>query len=152
MRFVLLTMLVACSSDNNVHHLPDAPCTPVDPTIDVVAPTSYACHDPFKTKVTLTNSTCEPLVVSDVKLTAMITNGPCAPATAGMYPGQTVGVGLSNTVLDLTTGPFCCTPGACPTPFQCDETFTVTVDTPLGPLVKTETAHLSLDGCPEICP
>ena len=145
-------MLVACGADNNVHHLPDAPCVPADPTIELTAPTTYACHDLFMTKVTITNNECEPLQVADVKLTGMVTNGPCTSANPGTHAGTTIGTGLSG-VIDLNGGAFCCTaPGPCPTPFQCDETFTITLDTQLGQIVKTEDAHLSLDGCTEICP
>jgi hypothetical protein len=152
MRLLLLTMLVACGGDDNVHHLPDAPCVPADPTIELMAPTTYACHDLFTTKVTVTNSTCAPLQVEDVKVTGVVTNGSCTPPGPGTFPGSTIGTGLSG-VIDVNGGAFCCfAPGPCPTPFQCDETFTITLDTPAGPLVKTENAHLSLDACDVVCP
>jgi len=48
---------------------------------------------------------------------------------------------------------FCCTaPGPCPSPLECDETYTLTVQTPAGDISKDETVHLSLGGCDVVCP
>ena len=147
-----LASVAACSGDNGVHHFADAPCNPTANMIEVVTPTAYACHEPFKAKVTVTNDSCTSLTVQDVKITAMVTAGQCSPAGPGTYPGTTIPNGQSGVALDLTSGPFCCLSPGCPASFQCDEVFTYTIDTSEGVLSKSQLAHLSLDNCSEICP
>lgn len=153
MRTVLaFSILTACGSDP-VHHLPDAPCVPAlaDYSIMLSTPQSYACHDPFHASIVFTNASCAPVTVHDVKVTGTVTNGACTPPPPGMSGGATVAA-HNNTTLTFAGGMFCCTAPGCPTPFQCDEHYVWTVDTDLGPVTATADAHLSLDGCNQICP
>ena len=152
---VVITLAAACGDDGGVHHLADAPvCTQDRPTIAIVAPSTYACHEPFKSKVSLTNNGSCDLTVQDIKLTAEVTFGPCGPAGPGTYPPMTMVVqpGQTAVVLDLTSAPFCCTSPGCPSTLQCDETFRFEVTTNAGAISRVATAHLSLDGCDVVCP
>lgn len=154
---VAFVFVAACGGDDQVHHQPDAPvapdaCGPSQVTIDVVAPVTYACHELFKSKVTLTNGSCAALTVSAIKLTTVVTAGQCGAPGVGMYPGMTVAAGQSAAVLDLTSGAFCCLSPGCPTPLECDEEYTFELTTPSGMLSAKKTAHLSLGGCDVICP
>ncbi|MBA3463155.1 MAG: hypothetical protein H0T46_24575 [Deltaproteobacteria bacterium] len=152
---ILLSVLAACGEDDSVHHLGDAPvCTPSDPTIEIVAPTVYACRDPFKSKVSITNNTCENLLVQSIRLTAAVTAGACGPAGPGTYQPMTMGLqpGETGVLLDLTSGPFCCRAPGCPASLQCDESFTFEVTTSAGVFTSVSMAHLNLDGCNVVCP
>jgi len=150
----VLVLVAACGNDSRVHHLPDAPCTPGAAPVMIVAPAAYACHDPFKSKVSITNNSCEPLEIQQITGTAMVTTGVCTPpGPATFVPLKTtVAVGQTTVVLDLTGNTFCCLAPACPTPLQCDEDFTFNVVTNAGTFSSVSTAHLSLDGCTVICP
>lgn len=153
-RVSLLVSLLAsaCGSSNDSRHIEDA-CVAGVNEATLTGPASYVCHDPFKSMVTFTNNTCASLKVTGVKLSAVTSSGACVPPGDYTYPGNNVAAGGTMTVLDLTGGMFCCTaPGPCPTPFQCDETYTLTVQTPAGDITKTESVHLSLDGCDVVCP
>jgi hypothetical protein len=152
---LLVVLLVACSSDDDVRHVPDAPpdqCVDGEVTLATTTPAAYACHDPFTAKLTVTNGSCSPLEVQSVRVSAVVTSGACAPPGAGTFPGATIAAGEEGTVLDLTGDAFCCTSPGCPAQFQCDETFTFDVMTSKGPLTATQAVHLSLDGCDVICP
>ncbi len=115
-------------------------------------PTAYACHDPFKLKIDLTNNSCAAVRVQDIKLTGVVTSGACSPPGPGNFPAFTVAPSATSAILDFTGGPFCCIAPGCPASFQCDEQYTITIDTPQGPITKQTTAHLSLDNCNQICP
>ena len=155
MRLLLaLGVLAACGNDP-VHHLGDAACVQqvTDYTVALTTPAAYACHEPYKAKVVLSNDSCAPVTVADVKITGVVTSGPCTPPPVSTYPTTfTVAAHASNTVLDLTGGTFCCFQNACPTPFQCDEHYTIDIATPQGTITKTADVHLSLAGCDVICP
>ncbi|MEO6775580.1 MAG: hypothetical protein ABI467_21645 [Kofleriaceae bacterium] len=147
---LVASVLGACG-DESARHILDA-CTNGSNSMTLAGQSSYVCHDPFKAQVTFTNDTCAPLVVTGVKLSAVTTTGACVPPGDYTYPGRTVGVGETTTVLDLTGGKFCCTaPGPCPATLECDETYTMTVQSAAGDIAKTETVHLSLGGCDEVC-
>jgi len=161
----VLTLLIAAAAcgDDGVHHLGDAPpCTPSPSTVTVDGLPSYACHDHYKAKVSITNNSCALMLVQSVKISAgMVTTGICGPSGAGTYPAGATGggqamlaVGETAVVLNLTGNAFCCTaPGPCPTPLQCDESNTFDVVTNAGTFTSAaSSAHLSLDGCTEVCP
>jgi len=150
---VVSLVLGACNSDNGARHIADS-CVDGSDSMTLTGQASYVCHDPFKAQVTFTNNTCAPLAVTGVKLSAITTNGACVPPGDYVYPGnKVVAVGQTMTVLDLTGNAFCCTaPGPCPMPFECDETYTMTVQSAAGDISKTESVHLSLGGCTEVCP
>ena len=145
----------ACGDDSRVHHFGDAPpCTASPSPVEIVAPTAYACNEPFKSKVSITNTSCEPLTIQTVKLSAAVTSGQCGAAGPGMYPSRQMTLAPAETavLLDLTAGPFCCTSPGCPATFQCDEAFTFMVVTNAGTFTKVVSSHLNLDGCGVICP
>ena len=153
-RFMVL-LLIGCGSDDDVGKIPDAPPC-IEGTIDVelTAPDAYACHAPFMSTVRVTNGSCNPITIENVKIRAMVTAGPCGPAGPGTYDSAAPRINslASAVVLDLESGPFCCTaPGPCPTPMQCDETFTFDVVTSAGTFSSASSAHVSLDGCDEVC-
>ena len=148
---VVSLAMTACGSDS-ARHILDA-CMNGSNSMTLAGPTSFACHEPYKATVTFTNDTCDPLVVTGIKLSAITTTGACVPPGDYTYPGRTVAVGETSTVLDLTANPFCCTaPGPCPTPLECDETYTLTVQSAAGDISKSESVHLSLGGCDVVCP
>lgn len=152
---LVLVLLLSCGDDGGVHHFGDAPPCTVSPSpVEIVAPTAYACNEPFKSTVSITNTSCAPLTVQTVKLTAAVTTGQCGPAGAGMYmPKQKMlAPSESAVVLDLTSGPFCCTAPGCPATLQCDESFTFEVVTNAGSFTKVVSSHLNLDGCNVVCP
>jgi hypothetical protein len=122
-------------------------------TVAVAAPATYACHEPFKAMVDVTNQSCQPVTIQRVLLTGVVTSGSCAPPGPGTYnPAVTsVAKGQTARVLDLTGGQFCCT-NACPATFMCDERYTFTVETSAGMLTGSTMAHLDLGGCDQICP
>jgi hypothetical protein len=154
-RTVLFLSVLAACGDDGVHHLADAPpCTPTASTVQIVAPTTYTCQQPFMSKVSVTNNSCAPMTVTAVKLTAAVTTGQCSPAGAGMYPPKQAKLAAGETaiVLDLTAGPFCCLSPGCPASFQCDEAFTFEAVTNAGSFTGVESSHLSLDSCQQICP
>jgi hypothetical protein len=154
-RTVLLVSALAACGDDGVHHLADAPpCTPTASTVEVTGPATYACQQPYMAKVSLTNNSCAPMTVSAVKLSAAVTSGQCGPSGAGMYqPKQAkLAAGETAVVLDLTGGTFCCLAPGCPATLQCDEAFTFEAVTNAGSFSGVESSHLSLDGCPTICP
>ncbi|MEP6859028.1 MAG: hypothetical protein ABJE66_00310 [Deltaproteobacteria bacterium] len=147
----VVSLLGACGGDDTRHIL-DA-CTNGSNSMTLSGPASFACHEPYKAQVTFTNESCTPLVVTGVKLSATTTTGACVPPGDYTYPGRTVGIGETMTVLDLTARPFCCTaPGPCPDPLECDESYTLTVQSAAGDISKSETVHLSLGGCDVVCP
>ncbi len=149
---LLVSLIASCSSNDDSRHIEDACVAGVNEST-LTGPASYACHDPFKSLVTFTNNTCAPLQVTGVKIHAITTSGACTPPGDYTYAGTTVAAGDTMTVLDLTGNQFCCiAPGPCPTPLECDETYTLTVQTPAGDISKTETVHLSLGGCDTVCP
>src|SRR3954468_24964749 len=148
-------LVSACGSDDGGNHLPDAPvCTSMDPALEIVAPTAYACHDPFKSKLSITNNTCDNLTISQVKLTAMVTSGPCGPAGPGTYPAMTMALQPheSGVLVDITSGPFCCGAPGCAAAMQCDEAFTFEITTNAGVFSKTASAHIDLSNCDVVCP
>jgi len=150
--FLVSLLASACGSSNDSRHIDDA-CVAGVNTSMLTGPATYACHDPFKSLVTFTNNTCAPLKVTGVKIHAITTSGACMPPGDYTYAGTTVPAGSEMTVLDLTGNMFCCTaPGPCPSPLECDETYTLTVQTPAGDISKDETVHLSLGGCDVVCP
>jgi len=152
MRAVIVVSLLGACGGDSARHILDA-CTNGSDSMTLTGQASYVCHDPFKAQVTFTNETCAPLVVTGVKLSAVTTTGACVPPGDYTYAGKTVGVGETMTVLDLTGNKFCCTaPGPCPDPLECDETYTLTVQSAAGDISKTESVHLSLGGCTEVCP
>jgi hypothetical protein len=154
MRLVALLLVAACG-DDPVHALPDAPCVPQlsDYSIVVSGPTQYACHDPFKTEVVLTNNSCAKFTATTVKLHTDVLNGNCTPAGDFTYmQPAVVAAHSSGDLLNFTGNKFCCFQSACPTPMQCDELNTYTVATPAGDITGTYMEHQSLDGCDEICP
>jgi len=110
------------------------------------------CHDNYTAKVTLTNNTCSAITVQNVLLSAVVTSGQCGPPGPGTYQGSTVGAGQTTTVLDLTSGPFCCGGSGCAASMQCDETYTFKVVTAATTYTATKDVHLSLDNCDVICP
>lgn len=152
---VIIVLAAACGDDDGVHHLADSPqCTPLDSVVSVTAPTAYACHANYSSKVELTNNTCDPMTVTSIKLTPKVTSGQCGPAGAGTYPPMKAMLNPHETavVLDLMSGPFCCTSPGCPATLQCDESFTFEVTTNAGTFSQVSSAHLSLDGCDVVCP
>jgi hypothetical protein len=152
MRALVVVSLLGACGDDSARHILDA-CTNGSNAMTLGGPASFVCHAPFKAQVTFTNNTCDPLVVTGVKLSAITTTGACTPPGDYTYPGKTVAVGETMTVLDLTARNFCClAPGPCPDPLECDETYTLTVQSAAGDISKTESVHLSLGGCDEVCP
>jgi hypothetical protein len=123
-------------------------------TVAVTSPTGYACHEPFKATVDVTNLSCEPVTIQRVRLTGTVTSGECAAPGPGSYePTVTlVGRGQTARVLDLTGGRFCCAAQACPAVFMCDERYDFSVETSAGPLTASASTHLDLGGCDEVCP
>ncbi len=152
-RVLAIAVIAACGNDT-VHHLPDAPCLQqlTDYVVATTMPASFACHDPFKLKIDLTNNSCAGVRIEDVKLSGAVTSGACTPPGPTMFPAFTVAQSATSSIVDFTGNPFCCRAPGCPASFQCDEQYTITIDTPQGPITKTTTAHLSLDGCDQICP
>jgi hypothetical protein len=152
-RLLAIAVIAACGTDP-VHHLPDAQCLQAiaDYVVATTMPGSFACHDPFKLKIDLTNNSCAGVRIEDVKLSGVVTSGACTPPGATMFPPFTVAQSATSSIVDFTGGPFCCFKMNCPASFQCDEQYTITIDTPQGPITKTTTAHLSLDNCDVICP
>lgn len=152
---LLAVLLVAACGDDPVHHLADAPCVPQlsDYSIAVSGPTQYACHDPFKTEVILTNKSCEKFTATTVKLHTTVMNGNCTPPGDATYtPMAVVAAGDSGDLLNFTGNTFCCFQMACPATFECDELNTYTVATPAGDITGTYMSHQSLGGCDVICP
>ncbi len=143
-----------CGNDQT-NHLADS-CIPGTITMNVTGPATYACHDPFKSTIDITNDSCDPITVSSIVITGVVTNGSCTPPGPGNAHPMTATVNPDQTtdVLDFTGGEFCCTaPGPCPTPFQCDEAYTYTATTTSGATITgSATTHLSLDGCDVLCP
>ena len=153
-RTVLLVSVLAACGDDGVHHLADAPlCTPKASTVQITAPATYACQQPFMSKVLLTNNSCAPMTVTAVKISAAVTSGQCGPAGPGMYPPMQaqLAVGETAMVLDLMSGPFCCLSPGCPAMLQCDEAFTFEAVTNAGSFTGVKSSHLDLDGCPTVC-
>jgi hypothetical protein len=157
-RVVFLVSLAACGSES-ARHILDSCVASGSNAMTLTGQASYVCHDPFKAQVTFTNNSCDPIVVTGVKLSAITTTGACVPPGDYTYPqgpnvGGTVAPGATMNVLNLTGGQFCCiAPGPCPDPFECDETYTMTVESAAGDLIsKTESVHLSLGGCDQVCP
>ena len=149
-----IAFLAAACGNDPVHHLADAPCIPLlsDYTVSVTTPTAYACHDPYKAKFVLQNDSCAAVRVSGIKITGTVTSGPCTPPGPGTAGGFTVPPHDTQTISDFVGGAFCCFNNACPTPFQCDEHYVFEITTPEGVITKSADAHLSLDGCNQICP
>jgi hypothetical protein len=139
-----------CGEDAPV--LPDA-CVAAASTMQLVTPNTYACRENFTAQLAVTNHGCAPLTIEDIQVTAVVQSGACAPAAPVTYTPlrRSVGVGITSQVLDLTGGAFCCLAPGCPTPLDCVEEFTFTVNTSAGPLVATGTASLDLDGCDVLC-
>lgn len=154
MRLVFVLLVAACG-DDPVHHLADAACVPQlsDYSAVITGPTTYACHEPFKTTVLFTNNSCEAFTATTVKLHTTVTSGNCTPPGDGNFNAvATVAAHDSGNILPgFVGGQFCCFPGACPTPMQCDELDTYTIATPAGDITATYMNHLSLDGCDQIC-
>ncbi|MFT3697003.1 MAG: hypothetical protein QM831_27930 [Kofleriaceae bacterium] len=156
-RLLLVAVLGACGSSDDSRHIMDACVASGSNSVSVTGPATYACHDMFMTKVTYTNNSCDPVNVTGVSIHGEITSGSnCTPSADYTYPvSMIVQPGETATVLNLTNGnPYCCTaPGPCPTPYQCDEDYTLTVNTGLATqmLSGSESVHLSLDGCTVTC-
>jgi hypothetical protein len=142
----------ACNSDDGARHIADSCVAGGSDSMTLAGPVSFACHEPYKATIGFTNNSCAPLAVTGVKLSAITTNGACVPPGDYVYPGKVVPSGATMTVLDLTANKFCCTGGTCPDPLECDETYTLTVQSADGDISKTESVHLSLGGCVEACP
>jgi hypothetical protein len=153
-RVVLVLWVVvsgACSDPNPVRHLDG--CAQGQLSMTVTGPTGYVCHDPFKSTVTIRNDTCDAVTVSAISVVGSVTTGTCAPTPLYSYPiTKSVPAAQSVDVFDLTGGMFCCLTTACPSPFQCDETFTFTATTSAGMVMASDAAHLSLDACDVLCP
>jgi hypothetical protein len=143
----------ACNSDDGARHIADSCVANGSDSMTLAGPVTFACHEPYKATIGFTNNSCAPLAVTGVKLSAITTTGQCVPPGDYVYPGKVVPAGATMTVLDLTANPFCCTsPGPCPDPLECDETYTLTVQSADGDISKTESVHLSLGGCDTVCP
>ena len=151
-RALALAVLAACGNDP-VHHLADAPCLQelTDYVTAYTMPGSFACHDPFKLRIDLTNNSCAGVRIEDVKLSGVVTSGACTPPAPTMFPAFTVAPSATSAIVDFTGNPFCCIAPGCGPSLQCDEQYTITIDTPQGPITKQTTAHLSLDNCDVIC-
>jgi len=154
-RVVLLVSLVACGGSDTSRHILDS-CSPGGSnSMALTGQASYVCHDPFKAKVTYTNNTCDPVVITGIKLSATTTSPGCTPPGDYTYQPNVTGTvmpGTTATVLDLTGNSFCCFNMACPATFDCDEDYTMTVLTAGGDLSQMESVHLTLGGCDTICP
>ncbi|HEY6038428.1 MAG TPA: hypothetical protein VIV58_29295, partial [Kofleriaceae bacterium] len=76
MRALVVVSLVAsaCNNDDSTRHILDA-CMNGSNAMTLSGPTSFACHEPYKALVTFTNETCDPLVVTGIKLSAITTTG-----------------------------------------------------------------------------
>ena len=127
--------------------------TTANVTVAVTSPATYLCHEPYKAKLVLTNGSCASVTVQNIAISGMVTAGACSPPGPGNFNPvvSTVAAGQSVTILDTTTGPFCCTSPGCPASFQCDERFTLVVTSSAGMLTTTNMSHLSLDSCSEVC-
>ena len=154
-----MTMLLAASScgsnddEDNVPRPDASPCVPGTTEIAVTGPSAYQCRESFEATVMFTNRSCATLTVQEVRITAAVTSGVCAPAGPGTYTPAVTSVAHSRTatVLDLTGGFFCCLSPGCPLSLQCDERFDVAVVTSGGTFNGSTSAHLDLDGCDVVC-
>jgi hypothetical protein len=159
-RLLLLAVLGVCACDagGDAQATPDAApapdaCVPGAVTLQVTSPAAYACMEDFTAQLEVTNGACDQLTITGIHLAALVTAGPCGPPGPGDYQPTvaTLAAGATATVLDLTTGPFCCTAPGCPATLECDEQFTFTLSTSRGVLSGTADTHLSLGGCPTVC-
>jgi hypothetical protein len=152
---LLLVLLVACSGgDSKVGGSADAaPCVPGAVVLDVTSPAQYACHEPFKAKLVVQNHSCQSVAIRNITVVGNVTSGTCGPAAPASYDPAvaSVAAGGTATILDVTTGPFCCGAPGCPAAFACDETFDFTVATADAPLNGQASAHLDLGGCDTVC-
>ncbi len=148
-----LAVLAACGGGGS-HKLADACLASGTVTATMTGPSDYACHDPYMMSLTVVNTGCDPVVVQGITLSATTSGTGCEAPGDFTYQPQVAVVegGQTAVVLAFTGNQFCCRTMDCPTPFQCDDTFTATINTDGAPIVATNSAHLSLDGCDVICP
>ncbi len=126
-------------------------------SLAVTVPSQFLCHDPYRATFQVTNGSCQPVTVKSLTISDTITSGTCAPFSPGTYPPTTpiVPAGQTVTVLDVVSGPFCCTSPGCPPVFDCTatNTFTGAFTTPVfsGQLAATANYSTHLGGCNEVC-
>jgi len=131
-----------------------AVCVATPSVLATTGPTSYPCHTDFHAAFAVTNNTCAPMTVTAVEISeGTILSGECGPSSpASITPTTpTVPVGQTVTVLDLTTGPYCCGSPGCPATLQCQEKYTYTAVTSAGDLTTDSTVSIDLGGCSEVC-
>lgn len=147
---IYVAVLTGCGDDGAAP--PDA-CVSGSVTAQVTSPSMYACMEPFRAAVRVTNDTCAPITVRSIMVAGVVTAGVCSPPGPGSYQPATatVAAGATVEVLDLSTGPFCCGAPGCPATLMCSETFTFTVDTTAGVVTDTASADLDLGGCSVVC-
>jgi hypothetical protein len=154
LRFAYICVALAACGGDTVKHITDSCVSGGSNTLEVTTASSYACHAPFMASFTVTNASCEDLTITSAEVTGVVTGGDnCTPPPDSMYPHmKTVPAGSTEDVFDLTGGMFCCFEMDCPASFQCDESYTFTLQTSQGVLSAMGSAHLDLDGCDVICP
>src|SRR5580704_17166921 len=123
MRYSMLLLIssgLACGAEG-VHRLDDG-CANGEVTMTVTGPPTYTCMQAFTSTIVLTNNTCNAISVTDGAVTGTVTDGSCTPPPPGTAHNvsKSVAAGATTTVVDFKGNDFCCLPGACPTPFQCD--------------------------------
>ena len=150
---LVLAVLVACGGGGS-HKLADACIANGTVTATMTGPSNYVCHDPYMVSISVANQSCDPIVIQGIELSATTAGTGCTAPGNFTYQPQLAMVegGQTAVVLAFTGNQFCCLPSVCPTPFQCDDTFTAMINTDGAPIVVTNSAHLSLDGCDVICP
>jgi hypothetical protein len=132
-------------------------CVDQPVTLSVDTPSLYLCDAGYTAAFTVNNGSCAAVTVSSVEVSAVITgsiNGSnCAPPSPFSYPAttRTVPAGQQVKVLDVQTAPFCCSPGACPSGYGCDQQYTFVADTSAGPLDAGAAVMLSLSSCNIVC-
>jgi hypothetical protein len=151
-RILAICMTAALAACARPPTLADA-CVASEVTLAVTTPQSYACHDPYKATLMVTNGSCETITIDSITVSAVVTSGPCGPPAPGTYTPMvtTIAPHTTATVLDLTSGPFCCGAPGCAAQMSCDETFTYQVPTSAAGLMATADAHLDLGGCDTVC-
>jgi hypothetical protein len=159
-----VSLTCACGDDGGNRRddvdaaVPDAACMPGAVSFVLEQPADFACHENFTFMITATNNSCEPLVIQNGVLSAEVLTGDCVPAgdaLLGAETGPPVGTippGQTQTFYMFDGNPFCCTSPGCPATFDCDERFTVTLQTSAGEQEFANDGHVSLGNCNEICP
>lgn len=159
----VVSLAAACGDDGGARRddvdaaMADA-CVPGEVSFTLEQPANFACGENFMFSITATNNSCEPLVVQNGVLSAEVLTGDCVPAgdaVLGAETGPPIGTippGRTQTFYMFEGNPFCCTAPGCPATFDCDERFTVTLQTNYGEQVFTNDGRVSLGNCDEICP